>query len=227
MAERTSDGGYIIGDMVEYEIGEYEELVLVDYDIMITKYDINGNQQWNNTFGQKNKSETSCSVKQAPDGGYIIASEINPKETNSNYDIWLIKTNEYGKEQWNRTFGGSLDDSAFSLSVTQDNGYLLTGKYTESCSYGTDGSSFILKTDSEGNQEWLKVLSNCTLYSVQQTSDGGYVAAGVKSGDAWLVKLAGDRMDNQNRELPIKHNDSYDGIFRKALNYIYAFFQRN
>ena len=76
--------------------------------------------------------------------------------------------------------------------MTSDNGYVLTGKYTEPCSFGTDGSAFILKTDSEGNQELIKVFSNCTLYSVQQTSDDGYIAAGIKNGNAWLVKLAGD-----------------------------------
>ncbi len=118
-------------------------------------------EQWNRSFGGDNYDYFRC-VEQTSDGGYIIAGTIHVNETDV-YDIWLIKTNEYGQEQWNKTFGGPLDDSAFSLSVTQDNGYVLTGKYTESCSYGTDGSSFMLKTDSEGNQEWMKVLSNCTL----------------------------------------------------------------
>ncbi|AKB43899.1 hypothetical protein MSKOL_1559 [Methanosarcina sp. Kolksee] len=196
-AERTFDGGYIVGDMVEYEVGSEFDLLIIDADIRLTKYDINGIQQWNNTFGKKNSSETLdpllSSAKQAPNGGYVVASEVNLNETNSNYDIWLIKTDEYGQEQWNKTFGGPLDDSAFSLSVTSDDGYLLTGRYTEFCSYGTEGAAFILKTDSEGNQEWMKIFSNCTLYSVQQTSDGGYVAAGVKNGNAWLVKLANNR----------------------------------
>lgn len=86
-----------------------------------------------------------------------------------------------------------MDDSAFYISITSDNGYVLAGKYTGSCSYGKDGSAFILKTDSKGNQEWMKIFSNCTLYSVQQTSDDGYIAAGVKNGNAWLVKLVDDK----------------------------------
>nr|WP_255678998.1 hypothetical protein [Methanosarcina sp. DH1] len=200
-AERTFDGGYIVGDMVEYEVGSEYDLLIIDADIRLTKYDINGIQQWNNTFGKKNSSETLdpllSSAKQAPNGGYVIASEVNLNETSSNYDVWLIKTDEYGQEQWNKTFGGPLDDSAFSLSVTSDDGYLLTGRYTEFCSYGTEGAAFILKTDSEGDQKWMKIFSNCTLYSVQQTSDGGYVAAGVKNGNAWLVKLKGDEKDTE------------------------------
>ncbi len=212
-AERTSDGGYIIGDIIEYEIGAQDDLLMIDPDIRLTKYDLSGNQQWNNTFGQNNSSETLDPslglIKQAHDGGYVIASAINLNETNTNSDIWLIKTDEYGQEQWNKTFGGPLDDSAYSLSVTSDNGYVLVGKYTESYSYGTDGSAFILKTDSKGNQEWMKVFSNCTLYSIQQTSDSGYIAAGVKNGNAWLVKLASDKEGTQYEDG--KNNESENG----------------
>lgn len=212
-AERTSDGGYTIGDMVEYEIGTQDDLLTIDSDIRLTKYDLSGNQQWNNTFGQKNSSETLdpflTSIKQVSDGGYAIASSINLNKTNTNSDIWFIKTNEYGQEQWNKTFGGPLDDSAYSLSVTSDNGYVLAGKYTEPCSSGPDSAAFMLKTDSDGNQEWIKVFSNCTLYSVQQTSDGGYVAAGIKNENAWLVKLSSDKKDTGHEGG--KNTESEDG----------------
>jgi len=195
-AERTSDGGYVIGDTVEHEIGERDDLVLVDYDIIITKYDMSGNQQWNNTFGKNHSLETLNflldPVKQTADGGYIIASTTISNQS-GNYDIWLIKTDEYGQEQWTKTFGGPMDDSAFSISLTSDNGYVLAGMYNGSWAFETDDNAFILKTDSEGNQEWIKEFTNCTLYSVQQTSDGGYVAAGVKNENAWLVKLANNR----------------------------------
>jgi hypothetical protein len=93
----------------------------------------------------------------------------------------------------------------------------LAGKYTESCSSGTDGSAFILKTDSEGNQEWIKVFSNCTLYSVQQTSDGGYVAAGVKNENAWLVKLAGYGKGVEDKKAPVS-------CFSQIRNYNFDIF---
>jgi hypothetical protein len=197
-AERTSDSGYVIGDTVEHEIGERDDLVLVDYDIIITKYDMSGNQQWNNTFGKNHSLETLNflldPVKQTSDGGYVIASTTISNQS-GNYDIWLIKTDKYGQEQWNKTFGGPMDDSAFSISLTSDNGYVLAGMYNDSWAFDTDDNAFIMKTDSEGNQEWIKEFRNCTLYSVQQTSDGGYVAAGVKNENAWLIKLTGDEND--------------------------------
>ncbi|MFY1112054.1 MAG: hypothetical protein AB3K77_10290 [Methanosarcinaceae archaeon] len=225
MAERTSDGGYIIGDTVVHEIGSYFASLIVDYDIRIIKYDINGNQQWNSTFGKNQSLETLnpllYPVKQTSDGGYVIASTTRSKESNSD-DIWLIKTDESGQEQWNKTFGGPRDDVGISISVTSDNGYVLTGRYNDSSSFVIDGSAFILKTDSDGNQEWLKEFSNCTLYSVQQTSDGGYVAAGVKNENAWLVKLAGDGRNAEDRESSIKYNDTADSVFSQILNSIYG-----
>lgn len=230
LTERTSDGGYIIGDTVEQEIGSYFASLLVDYDIRITKYDINGNQQWNSTFGKNQSLETSGSmldsVKQTSDDGYIIASSTRSKESNSD-DIWLIKTDKYGKEQWNKTFGGPMDDAAISISLTPDNGYVLTGRYNDSFSHAVDGSAFILKTDSEGNQQWVKEFSNCTLYSVKRTSDGGYIAAGVKNKHAWLVKLAGDEKDIENKVSSIEYNDTTDNnttdsIFSQIFNYIYG-----
>ncbi|AKB24984.1 hypothetical protein MSMTP_1515 [Methanosarcina sp. MTP4] len=217
MAEHTSDGGYIIGDTVIHEIGSNFGSLLVDYDIRITKYDINGNQQWNSTFGKNQSLETLNpllnSVKQTSDGGYVIASTTRSNESNSD-DIWLIKIDESGQEHWNKTFGSPRDDFGISISMTSDNGYVLTGRY--------DGSAFILKTDSDGNQEWLKEFSNCTLYSVQQTSDGGYVAAGVKNENAWLVKLAGDGRNIENEETSIEYNDISDSVFSQILNSIYG-----
>ncbi|MDY9925444.1 hypothetical protein [Methanosarcina sp.] len=228
LAERTSDGGYIIGDTVEQEIGGYYASLLVDYDIRITKYDINGNQQWDSTFGKNHSLETLGSmldsVKQTSDGGYIIASSTRSKESNSD-DIWLIKTDEYGKEQWNKTFGGPMDDIGISISMTSDNGYVLTGRYNDSSSFVIDGSAFILKTDGEGNQKWIKEFTNCTLYSVQQTSDGGYIAAGVKNGNAWLVKLAGvGEGANYEDGKDIEHEDTSEGSFSLIKDYIYDAF---
>ncbi|WP_440947770.1 hypothetical protein ACSAZL_05840 [Methanosarcina sp. T3] len=236
VAERTSDVGYIIGDMVEYEIPDYDKYELfIDTDIRLTKYNISGSQQWNNTFGNKNNSEMveswSCPVRQTPDCGYIIAGTIDSNKTNFfetnsfDYDIWLIKTDEYGQEQWNKTFGGSNTDAAFSISLTSDEGYVLTGIYDNPNSFGYEDGAFILKTDSKGNQEWIKVFPNCTLYSGQQTSDGGYIAAGVKNGNAWLVKLEGDRegIDCGNGK-GVDYKDISDSSFSPIKNHVYDIF---
>lgn len=224
VAERTNDGGYIVGDIVEYELPDYSRYELyVDDDIGLTKYDLNGIQQWNETFGKKNNSEMVFSwshpARQTSDYGYIIAGTMNTNGTifspskSHNYDIWLIKTDEFGNEQWNKTYGNQKDDSAFCVSLTSDNGYVLSGMYNGSWSFSMEDSAFILKTDPDGNQEWMTEFSNCSLYSVEQTSDNGYVAAGIKDGRPWVVKLEGDKAVSDD-----------PSIFHKLLNYLYRLF---
>ncbi|TQD24999.1 hypothetical protein [Methanolobus vulcani] len=217
VAERTSDGGYIIADIIEYEKPDPNGLdLLVDMDINLTKYDRDGVREWNTTFGQEIYSELIevdlHPVRQTSDDGYIIAGTMVVNKTN-NYDIWLIKTDESGNEQWNKTYGGPMDDSAFCVSLTSDNGYVIAGMYNDSWGFSVEGSAFILKTDADGNKEWIKEFSNCTLSSVEQTSDNGYVAAGIKDGRSWVVKLEGDKAVSDD-----------SNVLHKLLNYIYSFF---
>jgi hypothetical protein len=98
------------------------------------------------------------------------------------------------QEQWNRTFGGQYSDGAWSLQTTNDGGYIIAG-YTASRGEGSD--LWLIKADSKGNHIWDKAFGGSgedTAYFVQETKDGGYIAAGsTKSygiGDErlWLLK---------------------------------------
>ncbi|WP_445475601.1 hypothetical protein ACT9XH_02330 [Methanococcoides methylutens] len=105
-------------------------------------------------------------------------------------------TGSDGNKQWDKTFGGKNKDWTFSAQQTSDDGYIVAG-YTES--YGTgNGDIWVIKTDSEGNEQWMKTLggkNNDGAYSVQQTSGGGYIVAGFTNSygagedDYWLIKL--------------------------------------
>ena len=99
------------------------------------------------------------------------------------------------EETWSKTFGGTDRDIARSVQQTSDGGYILAGS-TSSYDAGS-GDFWLVKTDSEGDKEWDKTFggfSQDEAYSVQQTSDGGYILAGstysrvARSDDFWLVK---------------------------------------
>ncbi|HQO65042.1 MAG TPA: hypothetical protein PK528_15640, partial [Syntrophorhabdus sp.] len=129
------------------------------------------------------------SLQQTSDGGYILAGWTTPLGNDASYyheDAMLIKTDENGNEVWDNSFGGGGYDRSYSVQQTSDGGYILAG-FTKSLG---DGFSYawLIKTDENGNDIWDRTFGRSNnvdcAYSVQQTSDGGYILAG----EALLIK---------------------------------------
>jgi len=190
---QTSDGGYIIAGLTF----SFPDPISADYGYFwLVKTDSNGNQEWAKAFGGR-LGECAFSVVQAIDGGYVIAGRTRTFGDGGDSDFWVIKTDLNGNMEWNKTYGGGRDDEAFSVVQTSDGGYMIAGLAD---SFGAGECDFwLVKTDSAGNKQWDKTLGGTSYdlaYSIVQTSDGGYVVAGITQSfgagayDFWLVKLA-------------------------------------
>jgi TolB-like protein len=168
--QQTSDGGYIMtGGTTSFGAGSG--------DILLIKTDAFGNVQWAKTYGGTH-SEWVESVQQTSDGGYIVAGGTRSFGAGG-LDIFLIKTDANGNIIWAKTYGGTNDDFTFSVQQTSDGGYIVAG-FAESFGAG-GGDIFLIKTDANGNIIWAKTYGGAgddRAFSVQQTSDGGYIVAG-------------------------------------------------
>ena len=184
--QQTNDNGYII-------TGYTNSIGNGGYDVWLIKTDVNGDEEWNHTFGGQ-YSDTGNDVQQTTDGGYIIVG--NTESYGIGSSIWLIKTDEFGNEEWNNTFSyGYEDNQGLSVDQTTDGGYIITG-------YGlfivpSDHYNLVLiKTFFDGTEEWRQEFGDFTSweqgYDVQQTQDDGYIITGYTSqyggSDIWLIK---------------------------------------
>jgi hypothetical protein len=146
-------------------------------DIFLIKTDASGNVQWAKTYGGTSADE-AFSVQQTSDGGYIVVGLTNSFGAGTE-DIFLIKTDASGNLQWAKTYGGAIGDRALSVQQTSDGGYIVAGLTN---SFGAGGLDiFLIKTDASGNVQWAKTYGGTDwedAFSVQQTSDGGYIVAG-------------------------------------------------
>ncbi|MFZ0595563.1 MAG: hypothetical protein WAM46_01160, partial [Flavobacterium sp.] len=215
--EQTTDGGYIIAGGSASKNGN----VTGNHgglDYWIVKLDATGTLQWQKSLGGTD-DDYAESMNQTTDGGYIIAGHarsINGNVTGhhgvgniSSNDYWIVKLDGAGTIQWQKCYGGTGSDQAFSIQQTIDGGYIIAGDTTSSNDGDITGNHpstdvWILKIDETGNKQWEKYLegsSHDQAYSVNQTIDGGYVMTGITSSfdghftgyngnfDAWIVKI--------------------------------------
>lgn len=171
---KTRDGGYVLGGDTESYGTDGSS------DFWLIKVDPEGNESWNRTFGGIG-SDYFGSVRETDDVGYILFGSTS-SYGNGNFDLWLIKTDPEGHELWNRTFGEFRRDNGVSALQTEDGGYLLMGR-TRVDNLGISGDViWLIKTDSEGNEEWENTLEyeNGSYVGVliQSTNDGGYLISG-------------------------------------------------
>jgi uncharacterized repeat protein (TIGR01451 family) len=236
--EQTSDGGYIAmgytvstaGDVA----GNHGET-----DIWVVKFDESGSIAWQNCLGGSS-SEEGYEVRQTEDEGYVIVggSQSNDGDLSSNYgssDFWVVKLNVDGQIIWEKNYGGSNNDMARSVDLTDDGGFLICG--ISSSSNGDISSSngardyWVLSLDENGDIRWEKALGgtgNDLCYSISNTEDGGAIVAGFSTSlngiisgnhgdsDFWILELDNNGNVNWQQMLGGSSTDDPKSVKRTA-----------
>jgi|GEM_PF-328798 len=167
---QTADGGYVFtGCTKSFGVG--------DYDVVLTKTDALGNEQWTKTFGGAgdDSGEELCITA---DGGYVITGTSRSFGA-GDMDIYVIKADTNGELAWTKTYGGSSDDSGSSVIETAGNKLLVLGTTN---SFGSGLSDlYLLKIASDGTELWTKVIGGTdaeTAASLRAANDGGFIITG-------------------------------------------------
>jgi hypothetical protein len=165
------DGGFVlVGSTHSFETD----------GVWLVKTDEGGNIQWNKTV------DKTYSCIQTLDGGFaFVGTDSAPVEGYLPVGgmprgfwsfVWLAKTDEYGNIQWNQTYDAEKGYfNGVSVTQTSDGGYALLGNSFSS--FGDYGDFVLIKTDSQGNKEWIQFYNSSEPDSASnliQTLDGGF-----------------------------------------------------
>jgi hypothetical protein len=175
---QTTDGGYIItGWTKSFGAGKK--------DIWVLRTDSGGDTLWTRTFGGESDDEGRCVIITS-DGNYVVVGKDGTVPGES--AVWLLKIDDEGNLMWERKYGGNSEGRC--VQETADGGLIISGS-----SYA---GIYLLKTDSAGDSLWSRTYARNPEYigyCVEQTTDRGYIIAGVTSfatfpsrANGWLIK---------------------------------------
>lgn len=259
-AFQTRDGGYILGgssssspnsisaskldeSSFATDIYSKSEKCRGSMDYWIVKLDKEGVIQWQKTYGGQ-YSDILRSMEQTSDDGYILAgysnSPVSGDKTEANKgvgDYWVLKINDVGVIQWQKTYGGDGDDQPYVIHQTKDEGYIIGGNSNSSNALTTEGGIvtngtdyWVLKLDKEGGVVWSKTFDFGKvdiLTSLVENDDNTYLIGGharnsrPKSGGGSLVSKAvgmvAKENDGINDYIALKINDEGDEVWNKSV----------
>jgi uncharacterized delta-60 repeat protein len=183
----TSDGGYLLAGSSPN--GNWQTALI--------KLNANGNLQWQKFYQPGGVAEFGqwISVQEAAGGGYVVLTQtwIGPT-----FGIGFFKVNSSGDLQWFKLFELNQFTHIRSFTRTSDGGYIIAG-FSGDAGSGTAGT-LLIKLNSSGNVDWQKIYDTNGIdefHSIQQLSDGSYIAGGMLrsgagTGNLWMLRLESD-----------------------------------
>jgi len=180
---------------------------------------------WEKVFGETHL-DIGFSVQKTSDDGYIITGVTGSFSGNGVEDVYLLKIDTNGNKLWEKAFGGNKNEIGYSVQQTNDGGYVIVGQTAWSIKaadmgeggYARQSDVYLIKTDADGNKVWEKTFGGNTQdrgYSVQQTSDSGYIITGDTDGHLYLFKT--DANGNKIWEKAFKREEDTQPFTGKSV----------
>lgn len=251
--EETNDGGFILGGTSSSSISGDKSENSVGADYWVVKLNSSGNIVWQNTISGNLDDSLLVAIKTS-DNGYILGGSSNSgiandktEETNGSLDFWVVKLDANGNIAWQNTIGGSGYDELGSIIETNDGSFVLGGLSNSNISGDKTENSkgafdfWLIKINQTGDLTWQKTIGGNAddgLYSVDQTSDNGFILGGISNSntssdktensrgsfDYWVLKLTPESLSLNEYNLAednfIYPNPTKDKIyFKKKIKF--------
>ncbi|UQB67787.1 T9SS type A sorting domain-containing protein [Epilithonimonas zeae] len=168
------------------------------YDYHILKLDQQGQKVWEKYFSGNQHDYLSSTIS-TQEGGFLLAGTSYSSQaldktdkSNGSSDIWIIKIDENGEEEWQKTIGTRYSEEARSVTQTADQGFVVAGSTNHpKQGYGSK-DVFVTKLDKTGKMINQMILGGKGLDEVEKvipTKDGGvlmgiYSRSGIYEGQS-------------------------------------------
>lgn len=176
-AYQTTDLGFVItGDFIDYQSAPYKT-------IGVCKLDQNGYPEWVREIAIGDRKSSGLTVKQLPDGSYIIAGTYENIST-SGTQAFMMKMSPSAEVLWTQQyfFDGPYAYSTCNDFVVNDNGFLVN--------MFIKNYLMIAQTDFDGQLLWYKLYTNISVSGYESqvprfvaTQDGGFALT--TGGEYW------------------------------------------
>ena len=207
----TTDGGYILTG--RYHASQSDILILK----LNSEGEIENTHQISTAPSSQRIVENGHAILENTNNNYIILGSLSAFSSTEPSNVWLAEfdpnQSESGEIIWSSTWDIDNYDYPKSMIINQNGNYTMSG-YSSNDNNGDNGSSWIIKTDINGNGEVLQPFTgNNFVFSMIEIESGDYILAGKKIEDSntqgWIVSVNSE--GNQNWEK--LYGDDGDEVF--------------
>ena len=132
----------------------------------MVKYNSSGTKQWTKQLGSSSNDYANDVVTDSTGNAYVTGTTYGGLDGNTsagNADLFVVKYNSSGTNQWTKQLGTSSTDTANGVTTdSSGNIYVAGGTYG-----GLDGNTsagvndlFIVKYNSSGTKQWTNQLGS-------------------------------------------------------------------
>ena len=184
---QCNDGGFAI---VGYTYNSTQS-----NDVWLIRTNSFGIPLWNKTFGDSGGYQRPEGLFEISGGGFIIIANTHSFGAGGS-DAWVIRTDLMGNQIWNATFGGTLEDSGYSI-MEMPNGEITFVGSTHSFDQG-NGDAWIVRMNENGTLLWNFTIGDpygnsagSFVYDGSETYTvlGSTIGIGDQFGKMWILRL--------------------------------------